>query len=181
MRKAEFIFIALLLAGLGPAIGQKLPEPLPENNPDAHALADSLYPSATVCAECHPRQFEQRAYSSHAYGSMSPMFNKFDQALNNLAQGTTNYFCLRCHASVATALGEKRDIPLWERSKASQEGITCITCHRVGEAYGKVNGERTIIEGPITEPVYGPFDAEGVLKAVSNATQNSDSESTGDS
>ena len=42
MREAGFV-IALLLVGLGPATAQTLPDPLPENNPDAHALADSLY------------------------------------------------------------------------------------------------------------------------------------------
>ena len=168
MRKAGFVFIVLVLAGLGPAIGQELPDPLPEDNPDAQALADSLYPSATVCAECHPRQFEQWSYSSHAYATMSPMFNKFEQALNDLAVGTTYYFCLRCHASVGTALGEKRDIALWARSKAAQEGITCISCHRVAEAYGKVNAERRIVPGDIHEPVYGPFDPEGVLEAIVN-------------
>jgi len=168
MREVGLVFIVLLLAGLGPTTGQELPDPLPEENPDAQALADSLYPSATVCAQCHPRQFEQWSYSSHAYATMSPMFNKFEQAINNLAQGTTNYFCLRCHASVGTALGERRDIALWERSKAAREGITCISCHRVGEAFGKVNAERRIVPGDIFEPVFGPFDGEGVLEVITN-------------
>lgn len=169
MRNARFVLIVLLLAGLGPAMGQEIPSPPPEDNPDAQALADRLYPSAKVCAECHPNQFRQWSYSSHAYASLSPMFNKFEQKINDLAQGTINSFCVRCHASVGTALGERRDIALWERSKASREGITCVTCHRIGEAYGKVNAARRIAPGDIHEPVFGPFDSQGVLKAIGNA------------
>jgi hypothetical protein len=136
MRKTRAVFIVLLLlAGLRSAKGQELPKPLPEDNPDAHALADRLYPSARVCGECHPTQYKQWSVSSHAYANLSPMFNKFEQTINDLSQGTINSFCVRCHASVGTALGERRDIAWWDRAPASREGITCVTCHRVGEAY----------------------------------------------
>lgn len=168
MRKVKFLSLVLLLTG-GSAMGQVLPEPLPENNPDAHALADMQYPSAKVCGECHPNQYKQWSNSSHAYASLSPMFNKFEQKINDLAQGTIGSFCVRCHASVGTALGERRDIPWWERSAASREGITCVTCHRVGEAYGKTNAARRITPGSIHEPVFGPFDTTGGLKAISDA------------
>ena len=167
MRRAHVILIILLMA-LGPAVAQELPEVLPEDNPDAKALADSLYPSARTCAPCHPTQYEQWSYSSHAYASMSPMFNKFEQAISNLSQGTIGYFCLRCHASVGTSLGERRDIALWERSEASREGITCITCHRVGESFGKVNGERRITPGDIHESMFGPFDHDGLNQVAAN-------------
>jgi hypothetical protein len=33
---------------------------------------------------------------------------------------------------------------LWERTQISREGVTCVTCHRVREAFGKVNGERDV-------------------------------------
>ncbi len=172
MREVGWAFFVLALAVLGPAGGQTLPDPLPEESQEAlealRKLADELYPPATSCAPCHPRQFEEWSYSSHAYATISPMFNKFEQALTVLAQGTLNYFCLRCHASVATSLGEPRDIAFWERSKASREGITCITCHRVGENFGKVNGERRITTGDIHEAVHGPFDHEGVNEVAAN-------------
>jgi len=169
MRKAVAVSVVLLLAELGPARGQEIPKPLPENNPEAKALADKLYPSARVCGQCHPNQYAQWSLSSHAYANLSPMFNKFEQKINDLSQGTVNYFCVRCHASVGTALGERRDIAWWERSAAAKEGITCISCHRVGEAYGKHNGARRITPGDIHEPVFGPFDTAGVLKAIGNA------------
>jgi nitrate/TMAO reductase-like tetraheme cytochrome c subunit len=169
MGKAGLVFIVLLLADPGLAFGQVLPKPLPENNPDAKAVADRQYPSARVCGECHPKQFAEWSISSHAYAVVSPMFNKFEQRINDLARGTINSFCVRCHATVGTALGERRDIAWWNRSGSAQEGITCVTCHRVGEAYNKSNGARRITPGDIHEPVFGPFDTTGVLKAIGNA------------
>ena len=133
MRKAGFVFVVLLMAELGLALGQELPKPLPADDPHAAATADKNYPSAQYCANCHPTQFAQWRISSHAYANVSPMFNKFEQNINDISRGTVNYFCIRCHASVGTNLGERRDIAWWNRKGASQEGITCVTCHRVGE------------------------------------------------
>jgi nitrate/TMAO reductase-like tetraheme cytochrome c subunit len=168
MRKAGLVVIVVLLAELGLAFGQEIPK-LPDDPHARLALANSQYPSARVCGECHPKQFEEWSISSHAYAAVSPMFNKFEQRINDLARGTLAYFCVRCHASVGTSLGERRDIAWWNRSGAAQEGITCVTCHRVGEAYAKSNGARRITPGDISEPVFGPFDTTGVLKAISNA------------
>lgn len=165
-RAGLFLFL-VLQAGL--ASGQILPKPLPEDNPHAAALGDTLYPSAKVCGACHPGQYRQWSNSSHAYANLSPMFNKFEQKINDLASGTIGSFCVRCHASVGTALGERRDIAWWDRSAASREGITCVSCHRVGEGYGKVNAARRITPGNIHEPVFGPFDSSGGIKAISNA------------
>ncbi len=172
MRNTGFVFIALLLAPLGLARGQEIPKPLPENNPHAKAVADAQYPSAAVCGQCHPNQYKQWSISSHAYANVSPMFNKFEQRINDISRGTVNYFCVRCHASVGTALAEKREIAWWDRSGAAKEGITCVTCHRVGEGYGKTNAARRITPGPIHEPVFGPFDSLGGLKAITNAREN---------
>ncbi|MGH9420512.1 MAG: multiheme c-type cytochrome, partial [Thermoanaerobaculia bacterium] len=174
MGKAGLVFIVLLLADLGLALGQEIPKPPPEaiSHEEALARATAQYPSAKVCGECHPRQYEQWSISSHAYANVSPMFNKFEQRINDISRGTVNYFCVRCHASVGTALGEPRAIAWWDRSGAAQEGITCVSCHRVGEAYGKVNAARRITPGPIHEPVFGPFDSLGGLKAITNARTN---------
>lgn len=165
---AAAVVTVLLLPG-GLAMGQVLPKPLPENDPHKIATANSQYPSARVCGECHPNQFRQWSLSSHAYANLSPMFNKFEQTINDLSSGTVNYFCVRCHASVGTALGEKRSIAWWDRGPASREGITCVSCHRVGEGYGKTNGARRITPGGINEPIFGPFDTTGGLNAISNA------------
>lgn len=170
MGRVGLVFV-VLFAHLGIAMAQDLPNPLPEDNPHAAILANEQYPSAKVCGQCHPNQFRQWSVSSHAYANLSPMFNKFEQKINDLASGTIGHFCVRCHASVGTALGERRDIAWWNRSAASQEGITCVSCHRVGDAYGKVNAARRITPGSIHEPVFGPFETSGGVKAISNAMQ----------
>jgi len=170
MGKAGLVFTVVLLAELGLAMGQEIPKLPPLDDPHARMeFANKRYPSARVCGECHPTQYAQWSLSSHAYAAVSPMFNKFEQRINDLARGTIASFCVRCHATVGTALGESRDIAWWDRAGAAQEGITCVTCHRVGEAYSKSNGARRITPGDISEPVFGPFDTTGVLKAISNA------------
>ena len=171
MRRAGLVFVVLLLAATGLAVAQDLPKTLPEDQPHQAwwAAADKQYPSARACGECHPNQYRQWSNSSHAYASVSPMFNKFEQKINDLASGTIGHFCVRCHASVGTALAERRDIAWWDRSAASREGITCVSCHRVGEGYGKVNAARRITPGDIHEPVFGPFDTTGGIKAISDA------------
>jgi len=172
MRNAGLVLIVLLLTAAVPVMGQSVPDPPPSKNPHAWADADKQYPSAKVCGECHPNQYKQWSISSHAYAALSPMFNKFEQRINDISRGTVNYFCVRCHASVGTALGEERAIAWWDRAPAAREGITCVTCHRVGEAYGKVNAARRITPGTIHEPVFGPFDSLGGLKAISEAQKN---------
>ena len=98
-------------------------------DPHADVFAESSYPSATECAKCHGDIYEEWRSSSHAYAAISPVFHKFEQAINNLAP-TIDNFCVRCHAQAGTQMGEKREAPLWERTQVSREGITCITCHR---------------------------------------------------
>ncbi len=125
--------------------------PIPAAGNDALAL----YPTAAQCGECHRQIYEEWSSSQHAYASISPMFHKFEQKFQELTQGTVGTFCVRCHQQVGTQLGEARDAPLWQRSQISREGVTCITCHRVKEQYGKVNGERRVEPGTINEPVFG--------------------------
>jgi hypothetical protein len=140
--------------------------PGPVADPHASALAVSSYPAAVECAGCHQRIYDEWSSSSHAYASISPVFHKFEQRINDLAQGTIGYFCLRCHGSIGTTVGERRDLPLMARSQVSREGVTCVTCHRVSERYGRVNGERRIEPGDIFAPVHGPSRGAGVADVV---------------
>ncbi|MBT3790475.1 MAG: cytochrome C [Alphaproteobacteria bacterium] len=135
------------------------------DDPHADVFSESSYPSATECAKCHKDIYEEWRSSSHAYAAISPVFHKFEQAINNLAP-TIGNFCVRCHAQAGTQMGEKREAPLWERSQVSREGITCITCHRVDEAYLKVNGERRIVPGDMFQPVFGPTGGKGVAEVI---------------
>ena len=128
----------------------------------------SLYPTAAQCGECHTQIYNEWSSSQHAYASISPMFHKFEQKFQDLTQGTVGTFCVRCHQQAGTQLGERRDAALWERSQISREGVTCITCHRVAEQYGKVNGERRIVPGKIHEPVYGSGEKSVINEVIEN-------------
>ena len=128
----------------------------------------SLYPTAAQCGECHKQIYEEWSSSQHAYASISPMFHKFEQKFQDLTQGTVGTFCVRCHQQVGTQLGEAREAPLSERSQISREGVTCITCHRVKEQYGKVNGERRVEPGKIYDPVYGSGEKSVIKKVLAN-------------
>ncbi len=130
---------------------------------DKETLA--LYPTAAQCGECHKQIYDEWASSQHAYSSISPMFHAFEQKFQELTQGTVGTFCVRCHQQVGTQLGESRQTPLWEMSQISREGVSCITCHRVKEQYGKVNGERRVEPGKIFDPVYGTGE-KSVLKDI---------------
>ena len=141
--------------------------PAEEKNPHAEVYDESAYPSASKCATCHKQIYDEWSSSSHAYAGISPMFHKFEQKINDLAPTISN-FCVRCHMSVGTTLGEKREAPLWERSQISREGVTCVTCHRVNEQFAKVNGDRRIEPGDIHQPMYGPLGGDGVAEVVAN-------------
>ena len=164
-------------APAGPVRGRRGPAPAAAPaaaKPEAaHArvFADDSYPSAARCATCHGQIYEEWRASNHAYAGISPMFHKFEQKVTELAP-TIGTFCVRCHMGVGTALNEPREAPLWSRSQVSREGVTCISCHRVSTAYGKVNGERRINPGDIYQPVYGPLGGDGVAEAVKNRTRH---------
>jgi nitrate/TMAO reductase-like tetraheme cytochrome c subunit len=125
----------------------------------------SLYPTAAQCGQCHKQIYEEWSSSNHAYASISPMFHAFEQKFQELTKGTVGTFCVRCHQQVGTQLGENRETPLWAMSQIAREGVSCITCHRVKEQYGKVNGERRVEPGKIFEPVYGSGE-KSVLKDI---------------
>jgi nitrate/TMAO reductase-like tetraheme cytochrome c subunit len=128
----------------------------------------SLYPTAAQCGECHKQIYEEWSSSNHAYASISPMFHAFEQKFQHLTQGTVGTFCVRCHQQVGTQLGENRETPLWAMSQISREGVSCITCHRVKEQYGKVNGERRVEPGKIFEPVYGSGEKSVIKDILAN-------------
>lgn len=139
-----------------------------ENELDPHweLFSKNAYPSAKECATCHEKIYEEWSVSSHAYAAISPMFQKFEQKINELSQGTVGYFCLRCHAPVATDMGVPRDANIWNTIPAAQEGVTCIACHRVVERYGRANGERRIEHGSIFAPVVGGGNGQKVHEVI---------------
>ena len=53
-----------------------------------------------------------------------------------------------------------------DRNPTSREGVTCIACHRVNRAYGKLSGRLSIVEGDLTEPIYGPSGDNAELERI---------------
>ncbi len=150
---------------VGAAAGTLKPSP---NGVDPHweIFANTQFPSASQCATCHQQIYDEWAISSHAYAAISPMFQKFEDKITRLAQGTVGYFCMRCHAPVATTMGFDRTASIWQAPEVYREGVTCVACHRVKTPYVKANGERRIEPGDIHNPVYGGSDGTGNAIAI---------------
>ncbi len=142
-----------------------------KEGPDPHLeiYSRDAFPSARECKTCHEQIFEEWAASSHAYASISPMFHVFEDKINKLTSGTIGYFCLRCHAPVATTMGLRRDQAIWDGPAVFREGVTCVACHRVKTPYTKADGERRIEPGGIYDPVYGGSNGQGVAVAAKYA------------
>jgi nitrate/TMAO reductase-like tetraheme cytochrome c subunit len=131
----------------------------------AKLFVENRFPSATACRTCHPSHFDEWSVSQHAYAQLSPVFNAMAGKISKLTNGTNGDFCIRCHTPIGMNLPEKPFMSQMDRHPASREGITCVACHRVSKAYGKISGREAIVEGSIFQPVYGPTgDAE--LKRV---------------
>jgi hypothetical protein len=138
----------------------------------AHArlFAASRFPSATACGQCHPTEYRQWSISQHAYAQMSPVFNAMQGKIIKGTNGTNGDFCIRCHTQVGMNLGEPQFMSNIDRNPTSREGISCVICHRVSDAYGKISGRFAIDEADITQPVKGPTGNNVELdKAIENA------------
>ncbi|MFO0939423.1 MAG: multiheme c-type cytochrome [Pirellulales bacterium] len=148
-------------------VEKPLRDGLPEGqDPHIDLFLENCYPSANTCAKCHPKVYEEWRGSAHAYAGVSPMFNRFEMAIAQLSSGTIGTFCLRCHAPVAMHLGRPREASLVDYEHVVREGVTCVACHRVAEAYNKHNGERRIESGSVFDPVFGSTYGEGLARAI---------------
>ena len=94
-------------------------------------LTELAYPSARVCAGCHPKQYTEWSRSMHAYAQRSPVFEAFNLTLVERTSGTIGTFCSRCHTPIGTALGENESQRNVDRTRISLEGVSCIVCHPV--------------------------------------------------
>ena len=142
----------------------------PEAAEEAHRglLLENRFPSATTCKTCHADHYREWSVSGHAYAQMSPVFNAFHATILKLTNGTNGDFCIRCHNQVGMNLGEPLFMSNIDRHPTSREGITCIVCHRVDQAYGKESGRLKIVEGDIFDPVYGPRGNEELKRVLAS-------------
>jgi hypothetical protein len=134
----------------------------------AHAdlFLEDKYPSASTCATCHPRHFREWSVSPHAYSQISPVSAAMSATVNILTGGTSGDFCFRCHSPVGANLGEPVVLSNMDRHPASREGITCVACHRVDAAYGRINGRLAMQEGGITSPIFGPTGNDELARVL---------------
>lgn len=127
---------------------------------------EDKYPSASTCATCHPRHFREWSVSPHAYSQISPVSAAMSATMNILTNGTVGDFCFRCHSPVGGNLGEPIVRSNIDRHPAAREGITCVACHRVDAAYGRINGRLAMVEGDITSPIYGPSGNDELARVL---------------
>jgi nitrate/TMAO reductase-like tetraheme cytochrome c subunit len=167
------------LSGMGPDAAKESERTqqkaqTPANNqaaidPHQEVFANEKYPSAITCAKCHQKIYDEWRVSGHAYAAVSPMFQRFEQAVADLTRGTSGTFCVRCHAPVATQMDYPREANIFAGPAVFREGITCIACHRVVERYGRVNGERRMETGSAYDPVVGNIGGDGIAGVIRDA------------
>ena len=141
----------------------------PTHELHAAVLAEERFPSATQCAACHPGHYREWSVSAHAYAQLSPVFNAMHGTILKRTNGTNGDFCIRCHTPVGMILGEPEFASNLDRHPTSREGITCIVCHRVSQAYGKVSGRLAIEEGDMYATVYGPTGGDELERVVDDS------------
>lgn len=131
-------------------------------------FTESRYPSAATCGTCHPRHYEEWSVSQHSYAQLSPAYMALQNFINAQVNGTNGDFCIRCHNQIGMNQEESPQISNLERPQSSREGITCVVCHRVENIYNKASGRIALVEGDITQPVFGPSGDEELKRVLDN-------------
>ncbi len=134
----------------------------------AECFEDNCFPSAKQCATCHPQHYREWSVSPHSYAQLSPVFNAMSNKLNKLNSGTLGDFCIRCHTPTGMALNEPLNTSNLNRHPTSREGVTCITCHRINQAWGKGAGRQALVPGDVHQAVYGPIGSNVLNQVLSN-------------
>lgn len=131
-------------------------------------FAENRYPAAATCGICHPKHYKEWSVSQHAYAQLSPIYLSLNNKINELSNGSNGDFCLRCHSPIGANLGESSFASNLDRHPASREGITCVVCHRINKPYNKVSGRLALVEGGLTDPVFGPDGNKGVKDVLND-------------
>jgi hypothetical protein len=91
--------------------------------------------------------------------------------ININSGGTNGDFCIRCHTPLGMNLNESVYGSNLDRTPASREGLTCVACHRVNQAYGKISARMATVQGDIFSPVYGPKGGAELKRVLSKPEQ----------
>ncbi|MEE9423189.1 MAG: c-type cytochrome, partial [Gammaproteobacteria bacterium] len=130
------------------------------------------FPSAQECGGCHLQIYREWSVSRHAFAQISPTFLAYQATLVKLTKGTLGDFCERCHTQVGMSSGEPILTSNSNRSKVAMEGVTCVVCHRIPEAYGKITGRLPLEPGDIRKPVYGPREGDELKRVLDSHSDN---------
>jgi nitrate/TMAO reductase-like tetraheme cytochrome c subunit len=155
-----------LFAAESPSKDSKTPQ-MSAAEEHAKLFSETKYPSAATCRTCHPDHFREWSVSPHAYAQLSPVFNAMQGIIIFANNGTMGDFCIRCHNQVGMNLNEPVFIPNADRHPTSREGITCVVCHRLENAYGKNSGRFALVQGDIFKTIYGPTGDEELKRVLS--------------
>lgn len=92
--------------------------------------------SASECAACHPREFEEWAPSLHAIADRDTVYERAVEANEDLHKDGPEKarFCEGCHAPAEVLSGRVNRFRSVMPSPAAAEGITCVTCHTATHA-----------------------------------------------
>ena len=131
-------------------------------------FAETRFPSAATCGTCHPKHYAEWSISQHSYSQLSPVYLSLSNKINQLANGSNGDFCLRCHNQVGANLGEDQFASNLDRHPTSREGITCVVCHRIDRNYNKASGRLALVEGGLTDMVFGPKGNEELKRVLEN-------------
>jgi hypothetical protein len=110
------------------------------------------FSSPEECASCHPRQYNEWLGSMHSYAGHSPVFNALELAGNLLSEnalrpgGSSELFCIKCHNSVGTALGEipppdadgSIEPAFAHANELTIRGVQCDVCHFVRDSHPEI-------------------------------------------
>ncbi len=173
-QREGWLWLLLILPSLfvlGVAAQDSSEADTPTTTDQEHELLflENRFPAATTCGTCHPDHYREWSVSPHAYSQMSPVFNAFHGTVLKITNGTNGDFCIRCHTPVGMNLGEPEFMSNMDRHPTSREGVTCIVCHRVNKAYGKLSGRLAIVEGDLFEPVYGPSGNDELERVINSS------------
>ncbi|HUG89813.1 MAG TPA: multiheme c-type cytochrome [Planctomycetaceae bacterium] len=150
----------------------------PQTAGDVHKalFAENRFPSATTCAPCHEDIYREWSVSPHAYAQLSPVFNAMHATILKRTNGTNGDFCIRCHTPVGMNLKEPEFMSNLDRHPTSREGVTCIVCHRLDQAYGKISGRLPIVEGDLFGGVFGPSGNAELMRTLGRSEYNMNAE-----
>ena len=108
-------------------------------------------PSATFCAECHKKEYQEWASSIHAITGPDVIYenaisvNELGSEEGGELATEKVRWCDGCHEPLGILAGEGTPLPVVGPNEALEEGASCILCHTVTDANPLIgNGALTL-------------------------------------